>query len=73
MGTSDQAAMSTPQKRRQGALNPTTDRDAVVVQNPPNDPLVMSPEEADLSGIRIITEPAKARDNQESGERPYDK
>lgn len=38
---------------------------------PLNDPWVRSPEEADLSGIRI-TEAAKARESQEGGQRRDD-
>jgi hypothetical protein len=54
---------------RQGPLDPRTDQDSVIVHNPPNDPMEMSPDEADLSGIRMLDQAAKARSNKEKGQR----
>lgn len=54
---------------RQGPLKPLARKDCVVVENPPNDPMHMSADEADLSGIRLLEEAAKARDSHERGER----
>ena len=57
---------------RKGPLNPRTEKDSVVVHNPPEDPMEMSPDEADLSGIRMLDEAAKARANEEKGQRNDD-
>ena len=54
---------------RQGPLRPLARKDCVVVGNPPNDPMHMSADEADLSGIRMLEEAAKARANHGQGER----
>lgn len=50
-------------KHRQGPLDPTADADTVVVHNPPEAALHMNPEEADLSGIRLLDAAAQARRN----------
>lgn len=61
--------MSSQKPTRQGALKPKTDRDSVIVESPSNDPVVMSADEADLSGIRMLEEAASARDNGKKGQR----
>lgn len=61
--------MPTPSSPRQGPLNPRTDKDCVVVENPPADPMHMSADEADLSGIRMLEQAAEARENHDKGER----
>lgn len=61
--------MSNADHGRKGPLKPRTEQDAVVVADPPHQALVMSADEADLSGIRMITEAAKARENQAVGQR----
>ena len=37
-----------------GAAGPEADDSLVVVQNPPSDPMHMTPDEADISGIRML-------------------
>ncbi len=64
--------MSHPHASRQGPLAPKTEQDAVVVADPPNEPLIMSADEADLSAIRMMTEAANARENQARGQRRED-
>jgi hypothetical protein len=54
---------------RQGALKPKTRKDSVIIESPSNDPIVMSADEADLSGIRMLEEAASARENQNKGQR----
>jgi hypothetical protein len=49
------------QSERAGPLDPHTEGDDVVVHNPPDAPIRMSADEADLSGIRMLDEAAKAR------------
>jgi hypothetical protein len=61
--------MSKPQSGRQGPLNPEAHKDSVVVEDPPNEPLVMSADEADLSGMRMLEKASKARENHDRGER----
>lgn len=51
----------------QGPLKSRAEKDCVVVKNPPNEPLHMSTDEADLSGIRLLDEAGKVRDNHEKG------
>lgn len=46
---------------RQGPLNPAADDGVVVVQDPPNDPMHMTPDEADISGIRMMDAADRAR------------
>ena len=46
---------------RQGALNPSGADGVVVVQNPPNAALHMSPDEADISGVRLLDAADRAR------------
>ena len=58
-----------PTDPNQGPLKPRAEKDCVVVENPPNEPLHMSPDEADLSGIRMLDEAGKARDSHEKGRR----
>lgn len=45
------------------------EKDCVVVENPPADPMHMSAEEADLSGIRMLEQAAEARENHDKGDR----
>ena len=54
---------------RQGPLRPEACDDSVVVEDPSHDPIVMSADEADLSGIRMLDAAARARDNYSKGER----
>ena len=54
---------------RQGPLEPKAEKDSVVVEDPSRDSIVMTADEADLSGIRMLEEAAKARDNEARGER----
>jgi hypothetical protein len=61
--------MSNERPTRQGPLKPRAQKDSVVIEDPSRDAIVMSADEADLSGIRLLEEAAKARDNQSKGER----
>lgn len=54
---------------RQGPLEPKAEKDSVVVEDPSKDSIVMTADEADLSGIRMLEQAAKARANGEKGER----
>lgn len=54
---------------RQGPLKPRALKDAVVVEDPSRDSIIMTADEADLSAIRMLEEAAKARENRASGER----
>lgn len=54
---------------RQGPLEPKAEKDSVIVEDPSRDSLAMTADEADLSGIRMLEEAAKARDNEAKGER----
>ena len=51
-----------PTTDRPGPLNPTTEGDDVVIHDPPEAAMHMSAEEADLSGIRLLDQAAKARE-----------
>lgn len=46
---------------RQGALNPAAGDGVVVVKDPPNGPMHMTPDEADISGIRMLDAADQAR------------
>jgi hypothetical protein len=46
---------------RQGPLQPTGHDGVVVVENPPAKPMHMTPDEADISGIRMLDAAHKAR------------
>ena len=46
---------------RQGPLQPTAGDAVVVVENPPNEPMHMTPDEADISGIRMMDAADRAR------------
>lgn len=46
---------------RKGPLKPKADIGEVLVENPPNDPLLMTPDEADVSAIRLMESADKAR------------
>jgi len=46
---------------RQGPLKPEADIGEVLVENPPDEPMLMSPEEADVSAIRLLNAAEKAR------------
>ena len=39
---------------RQGPLHPVAGDGVVVVENPPGSPMHMTPDEADISGIRML-------------------
>ncbi|HEX8472250.1 MAG TPA: hypothetical protein VF633_14150 [Brevundimonas sp.] len=61
--------MSKSSPTRQGPLEPEARKNAVVVEDPSRDAIVMTADEADLSGIRMLEEAAKARENESNGER----
>ncbi|MFN3668883.1 MAG: hypothetical protein ACK4VY_06205 [Brevundimonas sp.] len=61
--------MTDSKPTRQGPLKPQAVKDAVVVEDPSHDSIIMTADEADLSGIRMLEEAAKARDNRAKGER----
>jgi hypothetical protein len=61
--------MSSSTPTRQGPLEPEARKNSVVVEDPSRDAIVMTADEADLSGIRMLDAAAKARDNQSKGER----
>ena len=46
---------------RKGPLKPEADLGAVVVGDPPQDAMVMTPDEADVSAIRLLDAADKAR------------
>jgi len=50
-----------PDDPRQGALHPTAGDGVVVVRDPPNAPMHMTPDEADISGIRMLDAADQAR------------
>ena len=50
-----------PEDPRQGALNPAAGDGVVVVKDPPNGPMHMTPDEADISGIRMLDAADQAR------------
>lgn len=54
-------------KLRKGPLKPAGEDGLVVIENPPDAPLHMSPDEADISGIRLMDAAHRAR--QTPGER----
>lgn len=47
--------------RRLGPLNPHAEEAEVIIHNPPADPMHMSPDEADISGIRMLDAADQAR------------
>ena len=55
---------------RQGALYPKGEDGLVVVKNPPTAEMHMSPDEADISGIRLLDAAERAR--KMPGEREHD-
>lgn len=61
--------MGNSKPTRQGPLTPQASKDAVVVEDPSHDPIIMTADEADLSAIRMLEEAAKARENHDRGER----
>lgn len=46
---------------RKGPLKPAAKPGEVLVENPPNDSLLMTPDEADVSAIRLMESADKAR------------
>ena len=46
---------------RQGPLNPAAGDGIVVVENPPGSPMHMTPDEADISGIRMLDAADRSR------------
>ncbi len=52
---------------RQGPLNPAAGDGIVVVENPPNAPMHMTPDEADISGIRMLDAADRSRKPQAGG------
>lgn len=61
--------MSNAKSTRQGPLQPKAWKDAVVVEDPSKDSIIMTADEADVSGIRMLEAAAEARDNGTKGER----
>lgn len=53
--------------RPTGPLNPKGEDGVVVVHEPPEEPIAMSAEEADLSGIRLLDAAAAARAGRQGG------
>lgn len=62
---------------RQGPLNPAAGDGVVVVENPPAAAMHMTPDEADISGIRMLDaadrsrrppQPGRVNDNQDGGD-----
>ena len=51
-----------PSPDRPGSLKPRAEGDDVVLHKPPQAAMRMSADEADLSGIRMLEEAAKARE-----------
>ncbi|RZJ04947.1 MAG: hypothetical protein EON89_05975 [Brevundimonas sp.] len=47
--------------KRKGPLKPQADIGEVLVENPPSDALLMTPDEADVSAIRLMETADKAR------------
>lgn len=50
-----------PDDPRQGALHPKAGDGVVVVKDPPNTEMQMTPDEADISGIRMLDAADEAR------------
>jgi hypothetical protein len=50
-----------PKNPRQGPLNPAPGDGVVVVRDPPHAPMHMTPDEADISGIRLLDAADRAR------------
>ncbi|MBW8303034.1 MAG: hypothetical protein K0M78_03650 [Brevundimonas sp.] len=50
-----------PEDPRQGALHPRAGDGVVVVKDPPNAEMQMTPDEADISGIRMLDAADEAR------------
>jgi hypothetical protein len=50
-----------PDNPRQGPLNPAAGDGVVVVENPPSAPMHMTPDEADISGIRMLDAADRSR------------
>lgn len=61
--------MSNSKPTRQGPLIPEARKDAVVVEDPSRDAIVMTADEADLSAIRMLDAASEARENEAKGER----
>lgn len=55
------AGTDDPPGSRKGPLKPVSADRVVVVENPPNDTLLMSPDEADISAIRMMDAADRAR------------
>jgi hypothetical protein len=55
-----------PHGTRKGPLNPSAEDRVVVIGNPPNDTLRMSPEEADVSAVRLMDAADRSRKGGES-------
>lgn len=50
-----------PQDPRQGPLDPAAGDGVVIVKDPPNAEMQMTPDEADISGIRMLDAAEEAR------------
>lgn len=46
---------------RQGPLKPVAHEGLVVVENPPGKPMHMTPDQADISGVRLLDAAEQAR------------
>lgn len=54
----------------QGPLVPSTDEGTVIIESPPEAPLHMTPEQADISGIRLLDAADHARNNPHERRKP---
>ena len=54
---------------RQGPLKPAAGDGVVVVENPPSAPMHMSPDEADISGIRMLDAADRSRKRPDPGKK----
>jgi hypothetical protein len=57
-----------PPPRPTGPLNPKGRDGVVIIHEPPDEPMILSAEEADLSGIRLLDAAAAARAGRSGGE-----
>lgn len=60
---------SSPDDPRQGPLHPVAGDGVVVVENPPSAPMHMTPDEADISGIRMLDAADRSRKPPKAGKK----
>ena len=58
-----------PDNPRQGPLHPVAGDRIVVVENPPAAPMHMTPDEADISGIRMLDAADRSRKRPDPGKK----